>query len=133
MPDNRTEQTSRDAAARVPEESPSASSGARTDKVVTKNHGSYASSSLRSLMHPRVILIIAIILPGVGQVINRQPMRGLMMVFFMLVMSVVCYQLTTPEHSVLGRFAGGWFIYALSIMDAYQFARRRWEIMRYKP
>ena len=99
----------------------------RTDQSISSING----SSWRRLLHPRLILLVAIILPGVGQVLNRQPMRGLMMVFFMLVLAVVCYQLTTPEHSVLGRFAGGWFIYALSIMDAYQFARRRWELDRH--
>ena len=98
------------------------------DQKTDLSKSSINDGSWRRLLHPRLILLVAIVLPGVGQVLNRQPMRGLMMVFFMLVLAVVCYQLTTPEHSVLGRVAGGWFIYALSIMDAYQFARRRWEM-----
>lgn len=74
--------------------------------------------------------MISIVLPGMGQVVNGFPTRGLVMLFFMMLMAVLCYQLTTPEHSILGRYAGGWFIYALSIMDAYQWARRQWEVRR---
>lgn len=77
-----------------------------------------------------MVLLISIVLPGMGQVVNGFPTRGLVMVFFMMLMAVLCYQLTTPEHSILGRYAGGWFIYALSIMDAYQWARRQWEVSR---
>lgn len=101
------------------------------DESSELNKSGTRTTGWRRLWHPRLILLVAIVLPGVGQVLNRQPMRGLMMLFFMMVLAVVCYQLTTPDHSVLGRFAGGWFIYALSIMDAYQFARRRWELNRH--
>ena len=49
------------------------------------------------------------------------------MLFFMLVLGVVTYQMAAPGISVIGQFAGGIFIYALSIMDAYMWARIRWE------
>lgn len=77
--------------------------------------------------HPYLVLLVAIMLPGVGQVLNQVPMRGLTMLFFMLVLGVVTFQLAEPGVSILGQFAGGLFIYALSIMDAYQGARIRWE------
>lgn len=77
--------------------------------------------------NPYLVLAVAIILPGAGQVLNNTPVRGLIMVFCMIAGAWVCYQTTTPEHSVLGRYAGGWFIYAVSILDAYKFARYRTE------
>lgn len=85
------------------------------------------SALLQGPMHPYLVLVIAIVLPGVGQVVNHNPMRGLTMLFFMLVLGVVTYQLAAPGISVIGQFAGGIFIYALSIMDAYMVARIRWE------
>lgn len=81
--------------------------------------------------NPYLVLAIAIMLPGVGQVMNNTPTRGLFMVFFMLVGAWICYNTTTPAHSFLGRYAGGWFVYAISILDAYRFARVRYEIYRY--
>jgi hypothetical protein len=43
----------------------------------------------------------------------------------MLLLGTITYQLTTPEHSLLGRFAGGLFVYAISVMDAYRLAAHR--------
>jgi len=54
------------------------------------------------------------------------------MLFFIIMMGMVSFYTTTPEHSVLGRFAGGIFIYAISIMDAYRWARYRWEYFKNK-
>jgi hypothetical protein len=73
------------------------------------------------------VLLIALVLPGVGQVVNNTPSRGLMMLFFMLMLGVVTFNMAGPEISVIGKFAGGLFIYALSVMDAYYWARYRWE------
>lgn len=72
--------------------------------------------------HPLVVLGVAIVLPGVGHVLNRAPVRGLMFVFYMVLLGTITYHLSTPDQSVLGRFAGGFFIYAISIMDAYRTA-----------
>lgn len=80
--------------------------------------------------HPYLVLCVAIILPGVGQVLNNAPMRGLTMVFFILVLGVVTFKLASPEVSVIGQFAGGIFIYALSVMDAYLWAKVRYQISK---
>ncbi len=80
--------------------------------------------------NPYLVLLIAIILPGMGQVLNNTPKRGLTMLLFMLILAWLCFHLTTPQHSVLGRYAGGWFVYAVSIMDAYKWARYRYEHFR---
>ena len=75
--------------------------------------------------HPLVVLAVAIVLPGVGQVLNRTPVRGLVFVFYMLLLGTITYHLTTPDHSFLGRYAGGLFVYAISILDAYRWAAYR--------
>lgn len=82
-------------------------------------------------LNPYLVLLIAILLPGVGHVVARMPGRGLVFVFFILLLGWISYHLTTPEHSLIGRYAGGLFIYALSITDAYKWARVRTERYRY--
>jgi len=77
-------------------------------------------------MHPYRVLLIALVLPGVGQVVNNNPPRGLMMVFSILALGWISYHLTTPEHSWAGRYAGGLLVYAISVLDAYRWARYRW-------
>jgi urea transporter len=72
-----------------------------------------------------LIGLVAILLPGVGQVLNQQPQRGLTFLFFLLLGGWISYHLTTPEHSMIGRLAGRVFVYAMSILDAYKWARVR--------
>lgn len=80
--------------------------------------------------NPYLVLLASIALPGVGQVLNGQPRRGLTMLFFMISLAWVTYNLTTEHHSFMGRHAGGLFVYAMSILDAYKWARYRWEYYR---
>lgn len=74
---------------------------------------------------PLLVLAAAIVLPGCGQVLNRMPVRGLVFVFYILLLGTITFQLTTPDHSFLGRYAGGLFVYAISVLDAYNWAARR--------
>jgi hypothetical protein len=97
----------------------------------TGSSGKRTVEKVKPPLNPYLVLAIAMVLPGVGQVLNNTPTRGLFMVFFMLVGAWICYNTTTPEHSFLGRYAGGWFVYAISILDAYRFARVRYEVFRY--
>lgn len=82
---------------------------------------------VRRPLHPCVVLAIAAALPGAGQVINRMPRRALIMVFFMLLLGFLTFQLAAPERSFVGRHAGGVFVYAIAVLDAYAVARYRWE------
>ncbi|SFN51417.1 hypothetical protein SAMN05216207_1015146 [Pseudonocardia ammonioxydans] len=77
------------------------------------------------MRHPLVVLLTAIVLPGVGHVLNRLPTRGLTFVFYTVLLGVITWNLTTPDHSLVGRLAGGLFVYAISIVDAYQWAVHR--------
>ena len=79
-------------------------------------------------LRPWLVLLIGIVLPGMGQVVNNMPTRGVVFVFFMLSLGVATYHLTTPEHSFLGRHAGGFLIYLISLVDAYRLAKLRWAL-----
>ena len=80
--------------------------------------------------HPYVVLAAAIALPGSGQVINRQPVRGLVFVGFILLLGAYTLKTAAPQVSVVGKLAGGLFVYAMSILDAYRHARLRFETWR---
>jgi TM2 domain-containing membrane protein YozV len=84
----------------------------------------------RPLPHPYLVLAAALLLPGCGQVLNRQPVRGLIYLFFIILFGTLTFLSAGPGVSLVGRLAGGIFIYALSIPDAYRTARLRWEIRR---
>jgi hypothetical protein len=65
-----------------------------------------------------------------GQVLNSQPRRGLLMVLYMVLLGILTYALASPDASVVGRCAGGVFVYAMSVMDAYRVAVTRWAVVR---
>ena len=74
-------------------------------------------------LHPYAVLVLAILLPGVGHVAIGQAQRGLVFAFFTLFFGLLTYLISTPEQSFIGRHAGGFFVWALSILDAYRRAR----------
>ena len=82
-------------------------------------------------VNPLVILGLALMLPGSGQVFNREPFRGLTFVFFMLLLGGFTLVTARPEVSIIGKLAGGIFVYAVSVYDAYKRARIRYETWRY--
>jgi hypothetical protein len=45
----------------------------------------------------------------------------------------VTLHLAPPEASFVGRYAGGFLIYAISILDAYRWARHRWTFFHRDP
>lgn len=80
--------------------------------------------------NPYLVLAAAIALPGSGQVINRQPVRGLMFVGFILLLGAYTLKTADPDVSIIGKLAGGIFVYAMSLLEAYRHARLRYEIWR---
>lgn len=87
-----------------------------------------AAGEPRPPLHPHWVLLVAIVLPAVGQLINGTPRRAVMFLFFMLTLGWVTLHLAPPQASFVGRHAGGFFVYAISILDAYRWARWRWEV-----
>ncbi|MGE0025395.1 MAG: hypothetical protein AB7S70_17370 [Hyphomicrobium sp.] len=87
-------------------------------------------SEQRAPVHPYTVLAMAILLPGVGHVLAGQPQRGFGFAFFALLLALVSWHTTTPDQSFIGRSAGGLFVWALSIPDAYRIARVNYESWR---
>jgi hypothetical protein len=85
-----------------------------------------AEAAAKPPLHPYRVLLVAIVLPGVGQVLNNTPVRGVMFLFFIMSLGWVTMHLAPPNSSFVGRYAGGFLIYAISILDAYKWARYRW-------
>lgn len=81
--------------------------------------------------NPYAVLAAAILLPGSGHVLQGQPQRGLMFLFFIVVLAWVSRHLMPETASFLGRHIGGVFIYGLSVIDAYRSARIAWEKWKY--
>ncbi|QIE48252.1 hypothetical protein G5B38_21865 (plasmid) [Pseudohalocynthiibacter aestuariivivens] len=84
----------------------------------------------RPPVQPYLVLASAIILPASGQVLNRQPIRGLVFLFFILLLGGYTLQTAAPDVSVVGKLAGGIFVYAMAIYDAYKTARVQHEVWR---
>jgi len=131
-------------AARRPERATrSARRQARRDREYTDRHSERAAARARAAeardakgAQPRkpypiwVVTAIAFVLPGGGQVLNADPIRGIIMQFFMMLLAFITYMVTSPDISYFGRFAGGFLIYIISVLDAYSIAKKRsraWE------
>ena len=80
--------------------------------------------------HPLAVLAAAIVLPGTGHLWLGLATRALTFIFFIIVFGWLTTRFAKPDVSFVGRHAGGFFVYALSIMDAYRIARRRFEVWR---
>lgn len=76
-------------------------------------------------LNPRLVLAVAILLPGMGQVLNRQPVRGLIFVCFAILLGAFTLKTAAPEVSFVGKMAGGLFVWAMAVLDAYKTARVR--------
>lgn len=75
--------------------------------------------------NPYLVLASAVVLPGSGQVWNGDPVRGLIFVFFTMLLGGFTLMTASPEVSFVGRYAGGLFVWAMAIFDAYRTARLR--------
>lgn len=87
--------------------------------------------SLSKPFDPRLVLASAIVLPGTGQVLNRDPVRGLIFLFFIILLGGFTLKTAAPDVSLIGKFAGGIFVWAMSIFDAYKRARIRTEVWQF--
>jgi hypothetical protein len=76
-------------------------------------------------LNPYLVLAVAVFLPGMGHVLMGAHRRALLLQFFMVALAFVTWHLTTPETSLAGRLAGGLFVYAMSLPEAYRLARLR--------
>ncbi|MEN9408538.1 MAG: hypothetical protein RL216_512 [Pseudomonadota bacterium] len=87
---------------------------------------------MKKPMLPWIVLALAVLLPGVGHVVSRQPMRGLIFLFFIILLGAFTVKTASPDVSVVGKYAGGLFVWAMSILDAYRIGRIRYEVWRHQ-
>jgi len=86
---------------------------------------------MKKPLHPYIVLASSIILPASGQVWNGQPTRGLMFLFFILLLGGFTLITTDAQISFIGRYSGGFFVWAMAILDAYKWARIRYSLWQY--
>ncbi len=85
---------------------------------------------MKQPLNPRLVLAVAFLLPGMGQVLNRQPVRGLVFVCFAVLLGAFTLKTAAPDISFVGKISGGLFVWAMAVLDAYKSARIRravWE------
>ena len=72
--------------------------------------------------NPRLVLAVALLLPGMGQVLNRQPVRGLVFVCFAVLLGGFTLKTAAPDVSFVGKLSGAIFVWAMAVLDAYKTA-----------
>lgn len=102
-----------------------------TKQAKTEGSPIAETKKLLAPLSPYLVLVAAIALPGVGQVLNNSTRRGLLMLLFMIVLGYMTHQVASPNVSMIGQYAGGLFVYAISVMDAYYWAKYRTEAFRH--
>jgi hypothetical protein len=74
-------------------------------------------------VNPRLVLAVALLLPGMGQVLNRQPVRGLVFVCFAVLLGGFTLKTAAPDVSFVGKLSGAIFVWAMAALDAYKTAK----------
>jgi hypothetical protein len=85
----------------------------------------------RQPLNPYLVLAAALVMPGAGHVLQGKPQRGLMFLFFTIVLGWVSLRVMPETASFFTRHVGGIFIYGISVIDAYKSARIGWETWKY--
>ncbi len=80
--------------------------------------------------NPRLVLLAAVVLPGSGHVLQGRAPRGLMFLFFTIILGWASSHVMPETASFFGRHIGGIFIYGMSIIDAYRWSKVEWEIRK---
>jgi len=68
-------------------------------------------------MPPWLILISALVVPGSGHVFLGRPHRGLVMLFWMVILGFMTFRLAPPQAGFIGQISGGAAVWALSVID----------------
>ncbi|WP_135449682.1 MULTISPECIES: hypothetical protein [Tabrizicola] len=83
-------------------------------------------------LHPYIVLAVALLLPGMGQVLNRQPVRGLIFVCFAVLLGGFTLKTAAPDVSFVGKVSGALFVWAMAVLDAYKVARIRHAVWQHR-
>ncbi|HUQ35435.1 MAG TPA: hypothetical protein VM144_03565 [Aestuariivirga sp.] len=82
--------------------------------------------------NPRHVLLAAIVLPGSGHVLQGRAPRGLMFLFFTIILGWASSHVMPETASFFGRHIGGIFIYGMSVIDAYKWSKLKWEVWKHE-
>ncbi|MBL9049346.1 MAG: hypothetical protein JNK19_04455 [Tabrizicola sp.] len=83
-------------------------------------------------LNPYLVLAVAVCLPGMGQVLNRQPVRGLIFVCFAVLLGGFTLKTAAPDVSFVGKLSGALFVWAMAVFDAYKLARIRYAVWQHQ-
>ena len=83
-------------------------------------------------LNPHLVLAVALVLPGMGQVLNRQPVRGLIFVCFAVLLGGFTLKTAAPDVSFVGKVSGALFVWAMAVLDAYKVARIRHAVWHHR-
>ena len=73
--------------------------------------------------NPYLILLAGLCLPGSGHVLLGKPQRGLIFLFFIIILGWISLRIMPQSGSFFTRHVGGILVYGLSALDAYKIAR----------
>lgn len=80
---------------------------------------------MNTAVNPRLVFLAALALPGSGHVLLGKPQRGLIFLFFIVVLGWISLRLVPSHMSFFARHVGGILIYGFSVLDAFKIARIR--------
>jgi len=71
------------------------------------------------------MILANLVIPGSGYVFLGRSMRGLVMLFWMVIFGYITYHLSSPQVSFVGKISGGIAVWAISCVEVYRIARKR--------
>jgi hypothetical protein len=83
--------------------------------------------------NPYLVLLASVFLPGSGHVMLGKAQRGLMFLFFIVVLGWISLRVMPASASFFARHVGGILVYGFAVLDAYKIARIQESEMRYRP
>ena len=84
-------------------------------------------------MPPRLVLLLACFAPGLGHAALGRWNRAFGFALFTVFFAALTWKFAPHDRSLVGRTAGGLFVWALSIPDAYRSAAVRQQITNGAP
>ena len=69
---------------------------------------------------PWLILLSALVVPGSAHVFLGRQNRGLVMLFWMVILGFMTFRFAPPQAGFIGQISGGAAVWALSVVDAFQ-------------
>ena len=76
-------------------------------------------------INPRLVLLFSLAAPGLGHFATRRFSRAFGFAFFTILFAALTWKFSSVDRSLIGRTAGGLFVWALSVPDAYKGALLR--------